>query len=150
MSIKRFYKKLKNALDWFWFIFKDDYNWDYSYLLKIIKFKLEKMEPEIRAGYALNADKTADEIKKTVELLELLIEDDFMKHWSALDDKYGHYTFANLPNGNTSLERPYVNKYNQNQYELDKEQAFEADAKEKKQVQDKFFRLLRKYENWWD
>jgi hypothetical protein len=108
------------------------------------------MEPVIRDGYSLNSDKTADEIKKTSELLELLINDDFSVYHDLLSEKYGEYDFNQFANGFSSLTRTNITKENQEEYWSDVKEALRLDALEKKKVQTEFFKMFRKYENWWD
>jgi hypothetical protein len=148
-SIIRFYNRIKKLWGWNKLLWKD-YDWDYSYLLRIMRYKLELMEPSIRNGYAISADKTADEIKKTIELLDLLIEDDFLENTKKLDDIYGNYSFIKLDNGNTSLERSGVTPENEEEYKAQWKEANRLDDLAKKKVQNDFFRQLKKYEKWWD
>jgi hypothetical protein len=146
---KRFFKKLVKLWKWNKFLW-NDFDFDHSYLLKVIKFKLDLMEPVIRDGYAINSEKTADEIKKTSELLELLINDNFSVHLDLLSEKYGAYDFKKFSNGFSSLNRTNVTDENKEEYWQDVKEAMRLDGINKKKVQTEFFKMLRKYENWWD
>ena len=145
----KFFNKLMKMYKWIKFLW-NDFDFDYVYLLKIIKFKLEMMEPVIRNGYAESADATADEIKKTIELLELLIKDDFSENWSKLEKVYGVYSFENLKNGFTTINRTLVTAENREQCEMDTLEAQRLDEINKNKVKKALFRQLLKYENWWD
>jgi hypothetical protein len=127
----------------------NDYDWDYVYLLEIMKFKLDLMEPVIRAGYAENSEKTADEIKKTSELLNLLIKDDFNENYNKLTEKYGEHEFVEIGE-RTGFQRVYVTDANKDEFWLDFNEASRLDKIEKKKVQNEFFKMFKKYENWWD
>lgn len=148
-GIKRFILKLKKLYIWNKLLL-DDFDWDHSYLLKIIQLKLEMMEPVIRDGYALNSDKTADEIKKALEYLNLLIEDDFTRHQNELDNKFGKNEFIKLPNGNFTIERSGVTEQNKEEFRKEFNDALDADFIEKEVIKRKFLLLLKNYENWWD
>lgn len=76
--LRRLKKGLSNLKAYFWIIWNDR-DWDYEYLLELMVFKLKRMESTIRNGCSVDADKDADDIKKTYELLEKVIEDDYLK-----------------------------------------------------------------------
>jgi hypothetical protein len=147
-SIKRFFKRLIKLYKWNKLLW-NDYDWDYVYLLEIMKFKLDLMEPVIRFGYSENSEKTADEIKKTSELLHLLIKDDFNKNYNKLTEKYGEYDFT-LIGEMTGFQRVNVTDENKEEFKLDFKEATRLDNLEKKRVQNEFFKMFKKYENWWD
>jgi hypothetical protein len=147
-SIKRFFKKLIKLYKWNKLLW-NEHDWDYVYLLQIMKFKLDLMEPVIRAGYAENSEKTADEIKKTSELLQLLIDDNFNKNYNKLTEKYGDYDFTDIGEMR-SFKRAFVTDENKDEFLTDFYEAKRLDNLEKKQVQNEFFKMFKKYENWWD
>jgi hypothetical protein len=147
-SIKRFFKRLIKLYKWNKILW-NEYDWDYVYLLGIMKFKLDLMEPVIRAGYAENAEKTADEIKKTSELLQLLIDDNFNKNYNKLTEKYGEHDFT-LIGQMRGFQRVNVTDENKEEFQLDFKEANRLDNLEKKRVQNEFFKMFKKYENWWD
>ena len=145
----KFIKKLIKLYKWNRLLW-NDYDFDYVYLLKIIRFKMELMEPIIREGYSIDADKTADSILKSINLLKILEEEDFHKHMDKLDAVYGSYTFTKLPNGNSKLDRALITEENKEAYAEDMKQAMLADKKDRDKTKREFINSLKVYDTWWD
>jgi len=69
--------KLKRVKDYAKFAWSTN-EYDYSSIFQLLKFKLGRMEGEIRnGGMHLNSEDTAEQIRIAKELLHILIEDDF-------------------------------------------------------------------------
>lgn len=87
----------KNLFTWFWVIWNDR-NWDYCYLLKIMRKKLTLMEDRLRYGNYVGCEKDADDIKICMLLIDRITADNynekefdkFYKKWGdlLLDKKY--------------------------------------------------------------
>jgi hypothetical protein len=75
----RIIRRIKRVIDWFPVIWKD-YDWDYHSFYVIMRKKLSRMEPAIRDGYALNSEKTADDICFAIMLLDRLIACDYLEN----------------------------------------------------------------------
>jgi hypothetical protein len=96
---------IKNLYNWFPVIW-DDYDWDHSTILTILKFKLDRMEKAFRSKHAMAVDseKLADQIKRCSLVLDRLIEDDytaFDKH----DEKWGEISME-FEGNKLNIERP--------------------------------------------
>jgi len=64
---------------WFWKgVIWRNRAWDYAYLFIVMEHQLARMEPCIRNGYSVNAEKTANEIKLARFALQRLIKDDYI------------------------------------------------------------------------
>jgi hypothetical protein len=68
---------IKNYYKWRKIIWLD-HQWDYSYLLNMLKFKLELMEKYFRLnGVSVDGPEDSKKIKRCVELLDRLIKDNY-------------------------------------------------------------------------
>lgn len=103
----RVYRKLKRSLSAFKLAW-NNYDWDYYYLLELMRWKLRRMEPEIRHGLAVDGDKRADKIKLCVLLLDRLIEDNYISNRYAkyLEDWFDSRRKCTLENGRIGFEIP--------------------------------------------
>lgn len=64
----------------------EDRDWDYAFLLRMIKFKLKRMQPIIRDGIALHSHHKALEIHQAEIMIENIFEDpddEWMMHHGA-------------------------------------------------------------------
>lgn len=145
-KIKNKFHKIFKIIQWAKFVWEeDDYDFDYVYLLKVMKHKLKMMEPVIRDGYAENSEETANEILQTIVYLDLLIEDNFSHNWEKLTEKYGDFNITN-----NEFLREGINKDNEEQYHLDAREAHNLDNLYKEQIKKALFKKLAGYESWWD
>ena len=98
---------LRNIKKW-WPILKEDEDWDYYYLLKVINFKLDKMEEYLRKhGHSENSGEVADEMGEASYYLKQLIEDDFYDH-AKMDAKWGETKFNFHKDGELTFDVPNV------------------------------------------
>lgn len=67
----RFFRKIITVIRWIPVIWKNSYDWDYSYLVEIIEFKLNRMADCIESNdIIVDSKKVAKEIRETVELFD--------------------------------------------------------------------------------
>jgi hypothetical protein len=161
-KINDFFRSIKygieNLINWFPVIWKDR-DWDHWFLYMILKKKLSDMEEYHRKyGHTVNAEKTADEMKTCVNLLDRLMKDEyhemvFKKH----DEKWGEPEFnwdECEREGCCELKIFRTNIKD----EKDKEQETkefrrlcEHEANLRKQDIDYLFETMKKYiQSWWD
>lgn len=98
---------IKNLYNWFPVIW-DDYNWDESTILTILKFKLDRMEKAFRSKHAMavGSEKAADQMKMCSVALDRLIKDDytaFNKH----NEKWGEASME-FEKNKLNIKRPNV------------------------------------------
>ena len=67
--MKNILQGIKNLIAWFPTIWQDR-DFDYVFLSRILKLKLERMLPVIENGYNVDAHKTAHKMKIVIELLD--------------------------------------------------------------------------------
>ena len=102
--LRQLIKFLKKLPRWLKFLWKDDCDWDYYSLLKVMKLKLENMEKFFRSNKAMtvSAVKHADEMHRAIELLDMLIENDLMSE--EFDEYFKKYPPIRLWDTNLNRE----------------------------------------------
>lgn len=155
------FKNLKygiiNLIKWFPIIWKDR-DWDYGFILDILKFKLTNVENMFRYyGNHVDSKRDADNVHKALLYLDRMINydhhDNVFKHH---DKKWGRIKmeFKDLDDGRSLLDitRPNA-KTEEDKIRENKEYRKFLEVVEKQEVQDykMFFDHLKKYiKTWWD
>jgi len=162
-KIRSFLRSIKDGIEnliiWFLIIWKDR-DWDHWYLYKILRFKLSNMEKYHRKyGHSVNSEKTADEIKLCVNLLDRLIEDNydemvFKKHNEKWGESHFHWDECKDKEGYCSLRITRDNvKTDKDKKQEAKEftQCHKHEENLKKQDIEYLFKTMNKYiQGWWD
>lgn len=149
---------IKNLIRWFPVIWKDR-NWDQYFIYVILHRKLSLAEKALRNGYHLYADKTADNVKLCVLLLDRLIKDEyheiaFKQHkrkWGEAD-----FQFKKLQDGtgNSLLNIVYPNVKNEKDKENERKdflRSIKNSDELRNQDIDLLFETMKKHiQGWWD
>lgn len=148
---------IKNLIGWFPIVWKDR-DWDYNFLLLLMRFKLKRMEKEFRSynDTIVSNKLSADKIRECVLLLDRIIEDKytaFDKH----DKKWGEpdFKFVNTDNPELTelkIVRPNV-KTDEDERQERKEwsRCLKHEDALKEQDWKRFYDNLIKYmKGWWD
>jgi len=154
--IKRFYRKIKNILSWMPILW-ENYEWDYVYLLKIIKKKLELMEDfylHSEQAYSLDSEKTADDIREAIAILDRMIECDYLSvALEKFDEKYPDYEWGKFDTkpveGRTDAVE-WVNDMTEEQQKLFRECGKISDDMENLDYEAFFNYLKNRLRFWWD
>lgn len=152
-----FSKRAKNCIKYFPLIWNDR-DWDYHYILILLKTKLEKMIPIFENGYHTGSKKSAKEIKICVNLLERLIEDNYISLSSdEIEKRLGktQRREIELKGGGLQLEvwNGDEEEYNKNQekyYKIKKSIYKKWDRKKKEDTKYLFNLISRKIYTWWE
>ena len=150
----RFPKRIKKVLDYLpllWY----DFDWDHSYLYKILKMKLDKMIPVFENGMCVSSAKNAHEMKICSHILGRLIDDIYSDDCQdELERKYGKIEFVKVDKKDKkgrqyrTLKRARENHPN---YKRDRKRLYERAQTRKKEDLDLLFNILRrKIEYYWD
>lgn len=140
---------VKNLIAWFPVIWKDR-DWDRSFLLRILQFKLKRMLPEIENGHSVGCKKEAHKMRIAIWLLERQI-DTIWYYDNALmfhRKKYGEPNFS-FPDGVLNITYPDA----QDNEEADREAKRVLGTYWKHKNQDWEFLmdlLKRNLRSWWD
>jgi hypothetical protein len=83
------WSKVWNALTWLPFLY-DDFDWDHTYLWKVMRYKIERMRKCQEQGRHLDWKKVADEMHVAELILSRLIDDTYVRdEWEEHFKKYG-------------------------------------------------------------
>ena len=111
---------IKNMIVWLPIIWNDR-DFDYSYLLKIVRFKLKRMLPAIENGHYVGCEKDAKRMRVAIELLDRQLD--------------GAWYYENARLFGDVVSRRLINQW----------------IKHENQDWDYLFDLLKKYlRGWWD
>jgi hypothetical protein len=91
-NLARFFYNVKNGLRnlWKWrSVVWNDRPWDYVYIFKALRFKLDETQRCID-GTFVGADEEAAKIRSLIEAIDRILEDDYVKkEYEEMDKKYG-------------------------------------------------------------
>jgi hypothetical protein len=132
------------------------FEWDYVYLLKIIKKKLELMEDfylHSEQAYSLDAEKTADNIRESIIILDRLINCDYLD--VALEkfvEKYPDYTWEikTKPSEDHPGCDELIDDMDEEQHNLFMECSENAEIMETQDYKNFFDLLNANIRSWWD
>lgn len=164
-TIKRFFRKLTNLIDWLPVIW-NDYPYDYSSIYTILDKKLNKMLVFFESGNVWQSDEslkpTIKELKLVISLLDKIREDFYgLEYMEYLEEDMEFIPIENddcyelefkLKKDNLD---EYFKKYHVKNIPTDfterKKLAIQISRKKEEQCKRLFFKLLNdKIERWWD
>lgn len=91
-NLARFFYNVKNGLRnlWKWrSVVWNDRPWDYVYIFKALRFKLDETQRCID-GTFVGADEEAAKIRSLIDAIDRILEDDYVKEeYDEMDRKYG-------------------------------------------------------------
>lgn len=106
---KRKDKEFRDRLKDWSKVLKDDADFDYAYILIILKYKLQRTRLHIQEhNIVVRAKEICDGIKEVEDLLDRVIEDDYFRGlFQEFQKKYGKATLhrEKLPSGNFVVEQ---------------------------------------------
>lgn len=155
-SIKQFFRNLSRALV-FAKIGWSNYDYDYAYLLDLMRFKLERMEKEILNGYGEPDKKTNQSIRICIKLLKKIAHRDYHYFIDLHYTKWGQPELEHLESDEKGYSRVSIKHekaITENDKELQTKEFLEAYAKDQKQEERDtrlLFAIMAKYhKRWWD
>ena len=137
---------LKNLIKW-WPIIKEDYDWDYTSILELLEFKLNKMAEyfESENAITLEAEKEAKEMKEAAFLCRKLIDDNFFDF--EIWDKW----HSKPCNKDGQFPPLVLTEEQQKEYEKDMQEIHEKEALERQETLNQLCEILRtRLFGWWD
>lgn len=149
---------IRNLVRWFPIIWKDR-NYDQYFIYVLLHKKLSLTEKCLRNGYHLYAEKTADQIKLCVLLLDRLIKDEYHLHaHKRHDEKWGgpelqFYDLEDQP-GYSGIDISHKNVKTKKDEELERKDFKRACNHQEQLIEqdlDMLFKTMRKHiRGWWD
>ena len=149
--MRNFIRGIKNLWKWFPIVWKDR-DFDYHYLLILMKFKLKDIERFFSSDKTMSVgiEKCAKNVKICRILLDRILKDDY-SCWDVHDKKWGR---GKLSFENNTLEIIRSNVKTEKDKEVERKEfmrCYEQDVMLKDQDYEYLFKLLYKHiENWWD
>jgi len=167
-----FYKKIRNFFHWLKAVYSyaiflwDDYDWDHAYFLRLMRFKLVRMEKVLTNGYAENSIRVGRQVKYAIYLLDKLdsdhpnkkIEDMYDRHL----EQYGEVSFDFEKISSLGKHIGFVSSVVYSKVDSNDLVATEAASENKmviysleiaarEDLYDRLFAHMRKYiQHWWD
>jgi hypothetical protein len=154
--INRPLKYLKKVYDYAIFL-KDDEDWDYSYILKTLQFKLERTRKELlKNNLTTSINRQNKQLKYAIYLIEKILKEDYCtKEWAAHETKWGELKIERHvdPLGTISIFKR-TNVFSKDDHEQENSESTNLYKKEdalKAKTYNRLFRHLNLYiQNWWD
>jgi hypothetical protein len=163
--ISFFFYWLKTSFQYAIFLWDNGQDWDYAFLLRLLRFKLQRKYDFFTSDYTSisEAPEVAKEIKEVIDLIDAYYEDDFAKEENAAHKaKWGEVKMTfdkdvvyaedgtilgykigfDVPNAKTKedLER----------YEKEKNELYDLERKQKQECWNAIWDKMKKAEGWWD
>ena len=136
-----------------------DFDFDWVYLLKVMKFKLERMAKAFDNGMTVSAPKRAKEIRHTIAVLDRIINDDYSELGNRkLEEKYGKSEWQFIPIEDSKYSELIIDREGARkgtpEYEAERKEfrkVIENAERQKKADIDYVFRYIAKHlQSWWD
>jgi len=136
-------------------VLAEDRDWDFSYLLRIIKYKLSRMRKTLKGGYNADSDKVCAQMFEVEQALGRIDDDDYsIKMIDVIHKKYdvkfgtkdenGRCLFAILPRKKNGM-------FDEKAYNAEMKQAFkDADAEMYKDLSIAFDGMKNNVLSWWE
>jgi hypothetical protein len=150
---------VKKLWDWYFKVFRYDYDFDGHCLFAIIEYKLKRIEKSLISGCALQENKDMKALKLAIRLAGRLKEDRYDERgYDRIDRKWGKakywfepcndgsgnsYMRSSKPNVKTEQDKTDELEYSRLQYKLSEDRM----KREEKRLYDILFKYLRV---WWD
>jgi hypothetical protein len=141
---------IKTIIEW-WPILKEDCDWDYSSILEILEFKLNKMADRFeKHGVTVGAKDRAGEMREAAKYCRLLINDDFFDH-EKMDQKWGEPNFT-TEDGRMNIEHANIKTdADREQYGRELLEEWHKEAKLRQGALDSLCGIIKNnLFGWWD
>lgn len=160
--IRSFIRKLKRAAAYAIQGY-NSYDWDYSYLFKLIEFKIKRIELEIINGHAIPDKQTLQSLRLCLKLLKRINNSEYHYFLDIHNAKWGESEWVfhrkeedgtEIPNGCSRLEIIKRNANTPEEKAQEREEfqiAFRLDDAQEARDKRLLFRIMEKYHQlWWD
>jgi len=139
-------------------VLAEDQDWDHSFFLRMMIFKLSRMRKCLKTGWNADCEKVAAQILEVEQALKRLDDDDYnIKKTDAVHKKYDvKLEFKKTDNGNgnsvlVTSPRKKNGTFDEKAYEADMKQAYkEADEEQKRDLSIAFDGMKKNVLGWWD
>jgi hypothetical protein len=153
--VVRFYRKVARSLA-FARIGWNNYDWDHAYLLKLMIFKMKRMQKAcFEEGHHIPEKLPQQSLRLCIKLGEKLLEDDYFYFTGLHNEKWGDIEFIEKVDQEgrkyTGMGRPGVPPEKEAEERAEFVEAYKKDDSVKARDTRWFFGIMAKYqESWWD
>lgn len=137
----------------------NDFDFDWVYLLQIMKFKMERMAKAMDKGMTVSAPRHAKEIRHAIAVIDRIINDDYANFgYNKLEEKYGKSDWKFLPIEDSKysellIERERARKGTPD-YEAERKETMKiihnAERQRKADIKYLFEYIAKHLQGWWD
>lgn len=137
----------------------NDFDFDWIYLLKLMRFKLNRMAKAMDDGITVSAPRHADEIRHAIAVIDRIINDDYSEFgYKKLEEKYGKTNWQFIPiensmNSELLIERERAKKGTP-EYEEERKETMKivthAERQRKADIKYLFEYTAKHIQGWWD
>ena len=149
---QRFFDWFVKSCQYSWFL-RNDYDWDSVFLLKLMHFKMNRMQKNIgQSGNCTNNKKIAREIRASMRILNRLIEDDYiLTEMKILSDKHPFFEESEEVKGsNGRLFRSVHRNYSKADWARFKKYSAKEEVLRRRDERAFFGILQKRFRGWWD
>ena len=98
-TIKKPFLDLKKMVEWYWNVFRYDYDFDGSCLFRIIEYKLKRVQKVLENGHAIQDAKDMQALRIAIKVAGRLSQDNYSdRAYRKHDVKWGEYKHWFTPN----------------------------------------------------
>jgi hypothetical protein len=149
-------RRKQHIKDWVEFL-KEDYDFDWAYIVRMLIFKLERTRKSITANGILckkQMSEINDQISSCTKLLQNVLDDKYYdKYESELTKKFGKLKQKHIDKPDNTIEvifyRTRETEANKNEVKKLTKRSFELADKDKQRDLDAALAILSKYLFWW-
>jgi len=159
--VRRFFQWIIKSCQYAWFL-RHDYDWDYEYLLDLMKFKMQRMANTIENNDLIEGNKrVAKQLRYSCYLIDRYQgSEDYNKAYAAFVERWGEVTYewediGFVGNEKLSRLETKFGKAGCTEEEMlaqeDLRKLYRADGQINQQLLNRLFKHTRTYlEGWWD
>ena len=151
--------QVRRLWQWYWAVFKNDYDFDFNCMFSIIEYKLKRIQRCLDNGHSVQEPKDTKALKIAIKLAGRLKEDKYEERsYDRIDKKWGaskHWVEpCNDGSGNMRMKtsRPKVNTPEEKEQEwADIKASHESCYNRMKREEKWLYAIMHKYgRSWWD
>lgn len=151
-SIKRFFQWIFKSFQYSWFL-RNDYDWDYGYILKLLRYKLRRTRETISKNKIITDEeitKISNQIIEVEKRIQRFLDDEYniqIKSDMNIQEKYGETKMV-FVDSTVQFLPEWGDKV---QYKKDMRIVYEKWEQARQKDFNEIFDLMKKnLQNWWD
>lgn len=94
--------RIRLVWDWYWNVLRHDFDWDHSYIWRVLEYKLKRVLIALEEGHLYQDEQRIKGLKECIKILDRLINKDFESYFEPAydphDKKWGKMKTWTTPN----------------------------------------------------